>query len=225
MKSRIYKFVFSFIIIFFVAVPVYASDDIEFDETNINISDYENLFSDEEEKLIHNQLEPLSVYGKIFVVTYNTDDHTVFRRDTVDIDYIYRVAIKEGNSGLVILIDTKSKSYVDFYMLADGDMRTKIGTYLIPIVNNVYPDIESKNYYKAVSEAISEIQNIYKTHYMWSWSSFLNNLLIAFIISVIGIFIIVIIPRLKYMTTVSGNVEYTNKYKYACTHNDIIFKD
>lgn len=174
------KYLLFVLFIFLFVSNVYA-EEIETESTNsmykIVLEDDADLFTEDEEIKLKDQMTSLTEFGNIAVKTINENEYGL--TDTYASNYYHQTFNQE--SGTLLLIDMK---YRNIYIFSDGNnylVITKEKAYII--TDNIYKYATSGNYYECAKEALTEINTLLEGGKILEPMRYISNSILSLTIS------------------------------------------
>lgn len=206
MKNKIACFGFIIVLTIFLAMPVNTALAAEGGVTPVYVDgcwqyqdpdtgyiailwDDAELLSDEEEKLLINDMIPITAFGD---VVFSSD-----YQDELSTDYwaekVLRAVCDSGESGVIFEIDMTNR---EIFIYSDGEIHKTITTsYAYTITDNVYKLATDGRYYDCASEAFSEVISLLEGRSIAQPMKHINNVLLAVALGILLNFIILNIKK------------------------------
>lgn len=192
-----------------ITVPCYAKEDVN-PSTGYTIGIYDDadILTSSEEELLMEQMEPISEYGHVALVTIDYNPYNDTERYC---NYFYDEYFGR-ESGTVFIIDMQERY---LYILNDGYIQRIItNSYSLTITDNVYTYATDGDYYLCASKAFSQINTLLEGGRISQPMKYICNALLALII---GFTITYVIVRIAHSRRVAKSEDILNAI-YAQTH-------
>lgn len=149
------------------------------------VEDDANLFTDEEEQQLIENMQIITDYGNMAIKTMDA-----YARSTEDVAEDYYRERFSVDSGSVFLIDMYHR---EIYIFSDGEMyKTITKAYAYTITDNVYTYASDAEYYTCALEVVHQIYKLLDGQKITQPMKYISNFLIAFLVAFILNFILAI---------------------------------
>ena len=140
------------------------------------IEDNANLLTIEEKEKLFDQMQPLTEYGHIVLLTITENDYSP---DTYAKNEYY--SRFENESGTLFLIDMKNRY---LYIVSGGWNYKYITRQKADIItDNVYMDARNENWYECTSKAFSQIQSVLEGNKINEPMRYASNIVLSILIA------------------------------------------
>lgn len=161
------------------------------------IQDDAGLLSPEEEEALVKQMEPITAYGSVALVTI---DHNVYYDASAYAEHFTDDHFS-GSTGTVFLIDLDTR---ELYMDTTGSMRKRLtSAYANTIMDNVYSYASDGEYYICASKVFLQIDTLLAGGRIAQPMKYISNALLALVLALIINFILVCVFSKKHKPSAS----------------------